>query len=124
MIFLSHYHSLADWHSERRSIHLYKHLSNFLKKSRTPEQCKNIHSLLKRKFASLEEVVQAMQKELQSEENYQKLVSKYERDIEKFEKEHMLFDGIAPQKPTAESGRARKTVDRMEKEEEKPPMIK
>jgi DNA anti-recombination protein RmuC len=79
MVFLGHYHVLPDWHSERRSIHLYKHLSTFLKKSRTPEQCKNIHSLLKRKFNSLEEVVDAMQKELQAEENYDKFVSKYER---------------------------------------------
>jgi len=61
MIFLDHYHSLPDWSSERRSIHLYKHLSTFLKKTRTPEQCKNIHSLLKRKFNTLEEVVHAMQ---------------------------------------------------------------
>lgn len=79
MIFLSHYHELPDWNSERRSIHLYKHLSNFLKKSRTPEQCKNIHSLLKRKFNSLEEVVDAMERELHSEENYPKFLTKYER---------------------------------------------
>lgn len=79
MIFLSHYHMLPDWNSERRSIHLYKHLSTFLKKSRTPEQCKNIHSLLKRKFNSLEDVVEAMDKELNSEENYYKFVSRYER---------------------------------------------
>jgi hypothetical protein len=64
MIFLSHYHAHPDWHSERRSIHIYKHLSTFLKRSRTPEQCKNIHSLLKRKFATLQEVVDAMEKEL------------------------------------------------------------
>lgn len=70
---------LPDWNSERRSIHLYKHLSTFLKKSRTPEQCKNIHSLLKRKFNSLEDVVEAMDKELNSEENYYKFVSRYER---------------------------------------------
>ena len=84
MIFLSHYHALPDWNSERRSIHLYKHLSTFLKKSRTPEQCKNIHSLLKRKFNTLEEVVNAMQNELLEEENYDKFINKYEKEIDKF----------------------------------------
>jgi hypothetical protein len=70
---------LPDWYSERRSIHLYKHLSNFLKKTRTPEQCKNIHSLLKRKFNSLVEVVEALARELEHEEHYERLTSKYER---------------------------------------------
>lgn len=65
MAFLGRYHGLPDWHSERRSIHLYKHLSTFLKKSRTPEQCKNIHSLLKRKFHSLLDVVEALRRELE-----------------------------------------------------------
>lgn len=60
MVFLEYYHALPDWFSERRSIYLYKHLSNFLRKTRTPEQCKNIHSLLKRKFPTLEEVIGAM----------------------------------------------------------------
>jgi len=77
MIFLSHYHGLPDWHSERRSIHLYKQLSNFLKKSRTPEQCKNIHSLFKRKFNSLVEVALALQRELENQENYDRLSAKY-----------------------------------------------
>ena len=81
MIFLSYYHGLPDWLSERRSIHLYKHLSTFLKKSRTPEQCKNIHSLLKRKFPNLKSVLRAMISELSAEINYEKLVAKYQKDI-------------------------------------------
>jgi hypothetical protein len=52
-----------------------------MKKARTPEQCKNIHSLLKRKFSSLEEIVRAMQGELQHEDNYEKMLLKYEREI-------------------------------------------
>jgi len=70
MVFFAYYLALPDWNSERRSIHLYKHLSNFMKKKRTPEQCKNIHSLLKRKFIKLEEVIEAMRVELEGEENY------------------------------------------------------
>ena len=53
MVFFSFYKTLPDWNSERRSIYLYKHLSNFLKRTRTPEQCKNIHSLLKRKISTM-----------------------------------------------------------------------
>jgi len=64
MLFIQFYGSHPDWNSDRRSIHLYKHLSNFLKKKRTPEQCKNIHSLLKRKFDTFREMWEAIAEEL------------------------------------------------------------
>lgn len=77
LVFLSFYQVLGDWNSERKSIYLYKHLSNFLRKTRSPEQCKNIHSLLKRKFESIEEIVQQMQPELETEDHYERLLLKY-----------------------------------------------
>jgi hypothetical protein len=116
MIFLGHYHGLPDWGSERKSIHLYKHLSTFLKKTRTPEQCKNIHSLLKRKFASLQEVVDAMQAELENEDNYEKIATKYEREIEKFEAENRLFDGVAEDRKGFEPLRSKRVTEREERE--------
>ena len=94
MVFLSFYEGLTDWLSERKSIYLYKNLSDFMKNKRTPEQCKNIHSLLKRKFTSIPGIVANMQPELEREENYPRLLLKYEREILAFEKKNCIKDGI------------------------------
>ena len=63
-----------------------------MKKTRTPEQCKNVHSLLKRKFNTLHDVVEAMRLQLELEEDYEKLLNKYEKDIKVYQLENKLKD--------------------------------
>lgn len=58
-----------------------------------------------------------MQKELLEEENYEKLLNKYEREIDRFENEYRLFDGVSDDRKNIEPIRSKKVLEREEKEE-------
>lgn len=58
-----------------------------------------------------------MQKELLEEENYEKLVNKYEREIDRFENEYHLFDGVSEERKNIEPIRSKKVLERDDKEE-------
>ena len=59
-----------------------------------------------------------MQRELFEEENYEKLVNKYEREIDRFENEHRLFDGVSDDRKSIEPIRSKKILEREEERQE------
>lgn len=88
--FLSKYEFLDGWFHDRKSIYIYKQMSKFIV-NKTPEQCKNMHSLLKRKSHNIRDQVQIIIDEVQHEENYRKYLKKYENSIAEFEERNPLL---------------------------------